>query len=95
MLACAITLPVFIDVILAFRLYVVLPRSSTSKRMLCVVFVPLALFKIARLINIGLFMKKLSILLRSNDPSASLGSGFERFNPNHKIEWFLLVLDNW
>ncbi|KAF4599074.1 hypothetical protein EYR40_006163 [Pleurotus pulmonarius] len=93
-LACAITLPVFIDIILAFRLYVVLPRSSTSKRMLCVVFVPLALFKIARLINIGLFMKKLSILLRSNDPSASLGSGFERFNPNHKIEWFLLVLDN-
>ncbi|KAF7427832.1 hypothetical protein PC9H_007048 [Pleurotus ostreatus] len=93
-LACAITLPVFIDIILAFRLYVVLPRHSTSKTMLCIVFIPLALFKIARLINIGIFLKKLSVLLRSNDPAASLGSGFEHFNPNHKIEWSLLVLDN-
>ncbi|KDQ27296.1 hypothetical protein PLEOSDRAFT_1025586, partial [Pleurotus ostreatus PC15] len=59
-LACAITLPVFIDIILAFRLYVVLPRHSTSKTMLCIVFIPLALFKIARLINIGIFLKKLS-----------------------------------
>ncbi|KAF9491460.1 hypothetical protein BDN71DRAFT_1311101 [Pleurotus eryngii] len=93
-LACAITLPVFIDIILAFRQYVVLPRHSTSNALLCIVFIPLALFKIARLINIGIFLKKLSLLLRSNDPAASLGSGFEHFNPNHKIEWSLLVLDN-
>ncbi|KAL4260992.1 hypothetical protein AB1N83_009029 [Pleurotus pulmonarius] len=94
-LICAILLPVFIHVILAFRLYVVLPRRSTSKTMLCIVFVPLALFKIARLINIGIFIKRLCIFLRGGNPAVSLATGFDHFDSNYKIEWSLLVLDNY
>lgn len=94
-LICVILLPIFIHVILAFRLYVVLPRRSTSKTMLCIVFVPLALFKLARLINIGIFIKRLCIFLRGGNPAVSLVTGFDHFDSNYKIEWSLLVLDNW
>ncbi|KAL4257484.1 hypothetical protein AB1N83_012468 [Pleurotus pulmonarius] len=93
-LICAILLPVFIHVILAFRTYVVLPRRSTSKTMICIVFVPLALFKIARLINVGIFIKRLCIFLRSGNPTISLVTGFDHFDSNYTIEWSLLVLDN-
>ncbi|KAF4580574.1 hypothetical protein EYR38_003173 [Pleurotus pulmonarius] len=92
-IAGALVLPLFIDVILAFRLYVVLPRRTTSILMLCVVFVPLAVFKVARLTNDVLFMIKFANILYKGGPATNL-SAFEHVNPYHKIEWCLLVVDN-
>lgn len=93
-IASALLLPVFIDVILAFRLYVVLPRRTTSNFILCIVFVPLAVFKVARLTNDVLFIIKFASVLRKGGPATGL-MGFEHVNPYHKIEWCLLVADNW
>ncbi|KAF7427833.1 hypothetical protein PC9H_007049 [Pleurotus ostreatus] len=92
-ISSALLLTVFIDVILAFRLYVVLPRRTTSKSLLCIVFVPLAIFKVARLTNDILFIIKFASVLREGNPALSL-MGFEHVNPYHKIEWCLLVADN-
>ncbi|KAG9220254.1 hypothetical protein CCMSSC00406_0006319 [Pleurotus cornucopiae] len=93
-LAGALVLPIFVDVILAFRLSVVLPRHTTPASMLCIVFIPLALFKVGRVINIAIFMSKFVPVIRTSNPATILSSGFDHFNPHHKIEWSLLVIDN-
>lgn len=92
-IASALLLPASIDVILAFRLYIVLPRRTTSNLILCIVFAPLAIFKVARLTNDVLFIIKFASVLRKGGPATSL-MGFEHVNPYHKIEWCLLVADN-
>ncbi|KAL4260993.1 hypothetical protein AB1N83_009027 [Pleurotus pulmonarius] len=92
-IASALLLPVFIDVILAFRLYIVLPRRTTSNLILRIVFAPLAVFKVARLTNDVLFIIKFASVLRKGGPATGL-MGFEHVNPYHKIEWCLLVADN-
>ncbi|KAL4258150.1 hypothetical protein AB1N83_010750 [Pleurotus pulmonarius] len=93
-LAGALVLPIFIDFILAFRLSVVLPRRTTPTLVLCIVFIPLALFKVGRVINIAIFISKFAPVIRTSNPATVLSSGFDHFNPHHKIEWSLLVVDN-
>ncbi|KAF9491459.1 hypothetical protein BDN71DRAFT_1398326 [Pleurotus eryngii] len=92
-IASALLLPVFIDVILAFRLYIVLPRRTTSNLIVCIVFAPHAIFKVARLMNDVLSIIKFASVLRKGGPATGL-MGFEHGNPNHKIEWCFLVSDN-
>ncbi len=77
------------------RLSVVLPRRTTPTVVLCIVFIPLALFKVGRVINIAIFISKFAPVIRTSNTATVLSSGFDHFNPHHKIEWSLLVVDNW
>ncbi|KAF9467439.1 hypothetical protein BDZ94DRAFT_1280433 [Collybia nuda] len=49
-------LPVFMDCILAFRLYVVYPPRTTPKTQLAAIFIPIIIFKIVRTANLIVFM---------------------------------------
>lgn len=90
-------LPVFMDCILAFRLYVVYPPRTTSKPQLAIIFIPIIIFKIVRTANIIVFMVKFAeVLLQPNTKSAIVY--FQVLwdtAPWPKIEWILQVFDNW
>ncbi|KAF4567184.1 hypothetical protein EYR36_010801 [Pleurotus pulmonarius] len=91
----SLIIPIFIDVILALRLYVVFPRRTTSTIMLSIIFVPLVSFKVARLTNVILLILKVVDVLRQRGSTTYTNAvDFEQLNPNHKIEWGLLVIDN-
>jgi hypothetical protein len=90
-------LPVFMDGILAFRLYAVYPPQSTRRSVLSAIFIPLALLKLVRLVNITVFMVKFGASLLSSEPETAVGK-FQVLwdhSPYPKIEWILQVFDNW
>ncbi|KAJ8695835.1 hypothetical protein PTI98_005756 [Pleurotus ostreatus] len=94
-ISSSLIIPIFIDVILALRLYAVFPYRTTSTWILCIVFVPLVLFKVARLTNVILLVVKVVDVLRQRGSTTYTNAvDFEQLNPNHKIEWGLLVVDN-
>lgn len=91
-------LPVFMDCILAFRLYAVYPPKATPKAQLAIIFIPIILFKVARTVNLIVFMAGFGVaLLKPGSPViyfqiVSWGSAPWT---NLKVEWILQVFDNW
>ncbi|EEB98098.1 hypothetical protein MPER_02454 [Moniliophthora perniciosa FA553] len=51
-----LAMPILMDCILAYRLSAVYPRRTTSRRLLAVIFIPIILFKVARTVNLTIFM---------------------------------------
>ncbi|KAF7303046.1 hypothetical protein MKEN_01268000 [Mycena kentingensis (nom. inval.)] len=89
-------LPLIIDGVLAYRVYVVYPPRHTGVRISCLIFGPIVLLKIARFVNITMFMARFSsVLLGSNQITAI--TQFQNLwdhAPYTKIEWILQVVDN-
>ncbi|KAF5347145.1 hypothetical protein D9757_013655 [Collybiopsis confluens] len=90
-------MPVAMDCILAYRLTAVYPRHATPNHLLATIFVPIALFKVTRIINLAIFLKGLSNALAKSKygPSISPGDFESLWNvPYLKVEWVLQVIDN-
>ena len=92
-----ILLPVFVDCILAFRLYAVYPPRTTQKHTLALIFIPIILFKIGRLTNLLVFIVQYSIECAGvSDLEANIL--FQKIWDHGvatKIEWIAQVVDNW
>ncbi|KAK1232506.1 hypothetical protein PQX77_004357 [Marasmius sp. AFHP31] len=91
-----ILLPIFMDCILAFRLFAVYPPRTISTRLFAIIFVPIVLFKVARFTNILVFLVKFSNGLTQNNNGSAIAN-FQRLwdtNPSTKIEWIFQVVDN-
>lgn len=90
-------LPVFMDCILAFRLYIVYPPKTTSKAQLTIIFVPILIFKIVRTVNLIVFMARFGKALLRPESTIIYFQTLWGTAPwtNLKIEWILQVFDNW
>ncbi|KAH8818814.1 hypothetical protein DL96DRAFT_372211 [Flagelloscypha sp. PMI_526] len=87
-------LPIYIDCILAARLYVVYPRSMTPSRRLILIFIPVVALKVFRSLNGVYFLVRYSQQL-DRDPSvweAFVEVWYE--TPCFKIEWLAGLADN-
>ncbi|KAJ8078441.1 hypothetical protein PM082_012723 [Marasmius tenuissimus] len=91
-----ILLPVFVDCILAFRLYAVYPPRTTKKPLLALIFLPIILFKIARLTNLLVFIVQYAIECAGvSDLEANiLFQQIWDHGVATKIEWIAQVVDN-
>ncbi|KAJ7449180.1 hypothetical protein FB451DRAFT_1287754 [Mycena latifolia] len=87
-------LPVYMDIILLFRLYVVYPPRSLSWLRRAVVFGPPILFKIIRIANLMVFLIKWTRLINGRDSPLEAGQALWGSQPWTKIEWFFQVFDN-
>lgn len=86
-------IPLFIESILFFRLLVVYPPSLISRRLACGIYIPLALFKVARLVNEIVFMVNFIIASAGTTTAVEISKvAGQRVEP--KIEWIIQVLDN-
>lgn len=83
----------YIDCILLFRVFVVFPRSSTPRRMWFSIITPLVLLKLARFINIIVFMISFGIKSRSVKSSTQY-QPLARSLVGETIEWSLQLVDN-
>ncbi|KAL0061116.1 hypothetical protein AAF712_012110 [Marasmius tenuissimus] len=92
-----ILLPVLMDCILAFRLYAVYPPRATPKRIFTAIFIPIVIFKVARVTNLLVFIVQFSKeSAHKTDAEAILI--FQRLWDHGfttKVEWILQVFDNW
>ncbi|PFH45066.1 hypothetical protein AMATHDRAFT_72036 [Amanita thiersii Skay4041] len=87
--------PLFVETILMFRILAVYPYHATSKWLFTLIFLPLTLLKIARLVNISIYIKHyLDILNSFEDPIIAGQVAWSSVGPNPKIEWILQVVDN-
>ena len=87
------------DYISTSRLYIIYPPRMTAYRLLAIIFIPLGLFKILRVINYIIFMAKYGEAVSAapgmgQSPSATFQT-FWNSSPYAKIEWFMEVFDNW
>ncbi|KAJ8078450.1 hypothetical protein PM082_012732 [Marasmius tenuissimus] len=91
-----ILLPVLMDCILAFRLYAVYPPRATPKRIFTAIFIPIVIFKVARVTNLLVFIVQFSKeSAHKTDAEAILI--FQRLWDHGfttKVEWILQVFDN-
>jgi hypothetical protein len=55
-MALVALLPVYVDCILTFRLYAAYPYQSVSRARFLIISFPLAIFKVARITNLILFL---------------------------------------
>lgn len=86
-------IPLFIESILFFRLLVVYPPRLISRRLACGIYIPLVLFKVARLVNEIVFIVNFTISTAGATTSPEISRlTAERVEP--KIEWVIQVLDN-
>ncbi|KAH8818811.1 hypothetical protein DL96DRAFT_1820206 [Flagelloscypha sp. PMI_526] len=91
----SVILPIYIDCILAVRLYVVYPRSMTSSLQLAIIFVPEIALKILRTINATYFLVRFFQHL-DHDPSLSKAiAALLHETPCMQIEWIAGLVDNW
>ncbi|TFK37248.1 hypothetical protein BDQ12DRAFT_632665, partial [Crucibulum laeve] len=88
-----VTVDIFIDSILLFRVFSVFPLSGTRKRLWFSIFIPLILLKIARITNVVVFMVDYAHRTQSLNSSAQLGP-ISRSLPEPKIGWGLQLADN-
>ncbi|KAH8818817.1 hypothetical protein DL96DRAFT_372244 [Flagelloscypha sp. PMI_526] len=92
--AVSVLLPIYIDCILAVRLYVVYPRSMTSSLQLAVIFVPETALKILRTISATYFLVR---FFQHLDHDPSLSKAFTALlyeTPCMQIEWIAGLVDN-
>ncbi|KAI0669089.1 hypothetical protein C8Q78DRAFT_958983, partial [Trametes maxima] len=87
-----ILVPMFAELILLFRVVAVWPPRALSWRTRLAVYVPVIVFKVARIVNDAMFIAKWVQLKRHTvDP---LLTGQEAWSlPNAKVEWFLQFFD--
>ncbi|KAF7330913.1 hypothetical protein MVEN_02430900 [Mycena venus] len=71
-LSMILFLPLFIDCILAYRLYIVYPPQITSKLQLAAIFIPVIVFKIARITNLIIFMVKFAAVILVPDATSAV-----------------------
>ncbi|KAG7093929.1 hypothetical protein E1B28_007564 [Marasmius oreades] len=86
--------PLFSECILLLRLVAVYPLRQTSRSMLVVVFAPPVIFKIVRLVNIGIFLGQWVKQLGTAGSPIAAGQATWGQQPWTKIEWFLQLADN-
>ncbi|KAJ3981163.1 hypothetical protein F5890DRAFT_1418225 [Lentinula detonsa] len=92
-----ILMPIIMDCILAYRLMAVYPRQTTSNLLLEIIFIPIALFKIARITNIIIFLVVFSDTLLKHGQGSSAVPEFQNLwnhAPYPKVEWIFQVIDN-
>ncbi|KAF7303032.1 hypothetical protein MKEN_01266500 [Mycena kentingensis (nom. inval.)] len=91
-----IFIPPFVDCILAYRLYVIYPPRSTPRTLTCIIFIPVLLFKVARLTNLVLFIIAFTHALLNPNPITAFQEFQVIWNREAwtKIEWFLGMFDN-
>ncbi|KAJ7645927.1 hypothetical protein DFH06DRAFT_1332867 [Mycena polygramma] len=87
-------LPVLIDMILLFRLYVVYPPRSLSWTRRLVVFGPPVTFKIVRVVNLIVFLVQWTSLVQARESPLVAGQTLWGAQPWTKIEWFFQVFEN-
>ncbi|PFH45063.1 hypothetical protein AMATHDRAFT_132447, partial [Amanita thiersii Skay4041] len=94
-MACFVTIvPLFVETILMFRILAVYPYHATPKPTFISIFLPLALLKIARLVNISIYIKHYLDILNSIDNPIIAGQvASVVVGPEPKIEWILQVVD--
>ncbi|KAH8813559.1 hypothetical protein DL96DRAFT_1716468 [Flagelloscypha sp. PMI_526] len=87
-------LPIFVDCILAVRLYVVYPRSLTSSALLALIFTPIIGLKILRTANATYYL----VLYSQNlSRSSTIWESFVKLwfeTPCMQIEWIAGLVDN-
>ncbi|KAH8818822.1 hypothetical protein DL96DRAFT_1820209 [Flagelloscypha sp. PMI_526] len=85
--AISLILPIYIDCILAVRLYIIYPRSMTSSSLLALIFVPVVVLKFLRTINAAYFLLRFSLHLEHD---RSMWEAFVTLlseTPCLQIEW--------
>lgn len=87
-------LPIFMDCILAVRLYVVFPPHMTRRSLLALIFIPVLAMKLARIGNTIYFLVKYKLQL-DIDPSQNAYATLWETLPCMKIEWLTGLFDNW
>ncbi|KAF8624144.1 hypothetical protein AX17_007207 [Amanita inopinata Kibby_2008] len=86
--------PLIAESILLVRLWAVHPYGKTPLKVFLIIYVPIGLIKIARTVNLSIFVVGISKLLIPGD------LGFRQLRehwtglPGYRIEWFLQVADN-
>lgn len=88
-----VILPLFIESILLFRVYVVYPPRLIPFSRALTIYIPLIVLKLARLTNDIVFIVQFSIKSRGVGDSTQL-SPLAFGMPGCKIEWILQVIDN-
>ncbi|KAH7868686.1 uncharacterized protein C8R40DRAFT_994566, partial [Lentinula edodes] len=84
---------IFIDSILFFRVFIILPPARISRRMAMLLYVPLVAFKSGRIINAIIFMVLFTKQTRSLTVSAQYAA-ITLQRPEPKIGWLLQIADN-
>ncbi|KAH8818816.1 hypothetical protein DL96DRAFT_1750099 [Flagelloscypha sp. PMI_526] len=93
--AVSVVLPIYVDSILAVRLYIVYPRSMTSSLQLAVIFIPEIALKILRTVSATYYLVRYFQHL-DHDPSISKAFAALLYEtPCLQIEWIAGLLDNW
>ncbi|KAH8818821.1 hypothetical protein DL96DRAFT_372265 [Flagelloscypha sp. PMI_526] len=90
----SLILPIYIDCILAARLYIVYPRSLTSPLHLAIIFIPVVALKVLRTANTTYLLIRFSLHLE-HDPSLmdAFGAVLSE-TPCMQIEWISGIVDN-
>ncbi|PFH46135.1 hypothetical protein AMATHDRAFT_8162 [Amanita thiersii Skay4041] len=95
--ACSLTLiPIFVESILLFRLLVVFPYHATPRRDFISIFIPLMCLKVARLVNVGLFIYLIiSAMSKAISKTVmNIQTGWTNQTAFLRAEKFLQVIDN-
>ncbi|PFH47468.1 hypothetical protein AMATHDRAFT_6724 [Amanita thiersii Skay4041] len=87
--------PIIVETILVLRLLAVYPYDHTPRWLFTLIFVPLALIKTARIVNVGIFIHRFDKIMKSSANSL-IGSeiAWSAVSKNAKTEWLLQVVDN-
>jgi len=88
--------PWLVEMILLVRLTAVYPFLQTPKRLWFSIFIPLALLKLARLVNNIVFVVQYVEYLQgpgAGNPITNAQKAWDS-HPGTKIEWILQVIDN-
>lgn len=89
---CTFT-PIFVETILVLRLLVVYPPTKISRLALCVVYAPPVALQIARIVNNGVTMHRVSQSF-FNLPNVVDATERSWQEPGTQVEFFLQVIDN-
>ncbi|KAJ6593198.1 hypothetical protein B0H19DRAFT_920797, partial [Mycena capillaripes] len=93
-LAMFLYLPVFMDTILLFRLYIIYPPRSISWTRRLIVFGPPITFKFVRVINLVVFLAQYTSLVQARESPLVAGQTLWGSQPWSKIDVFFQVFDN-
>ena len=85
---------IIIDTILLVRLVSVYPPSYVGRRRFAAILAVPLLLKVARIVNLGLFIKALADATRDPATANILIARIWEYAPYLKIEWFAQLFDN-
>ncbi|PFH45384.1 hypothetical protein AMATHDRAFT_160210 [Amanita thiersii Skay4041] len=88
-------IPIFVESILLFRLFVVYPYRATPLRIFLTIFIPLGCIKVARVVNASLFISHLfAVNKAATNTIVAIQAGWTEGKVFAKVEWLLQVIDN-